>query len=603
MAHNRTLLGSKWKAKPAGLPLYKEKPLAVSHKRNKIVMLFKGFLVSLVLYLGFYVVTNRKSTTLWSSRQEEVRQVFLESWNSYRNHGWGTDVYHPITEKGENMGPKPLGWMIVDSLDTLALMDLPDQLKQAREWIKTDLNYHFDYEVNVFETTIRMLGGLLSAHHLTKNDLYLDRAVDLANALIGGFESPSGLPYSSVNLETGKGVKNHVDNGASSTAEVSTLQLEFKYLAKLTGEAMFWEKAEKIMEILDNNKPQDGLVPIYVHPDTGKYQGSLIRLGSRGDSYYEYLLKQHLQTKEQVYWDMYRESVAGVQKHLVRKTAKSGLTFIGELEHGIGGPLSPKMDHLVCFYGGLLAVGATNGLTYQEAKKQPFWNEERESHFKLGEELTYTCYRMYKDVPTGLSPEIVVFNEEDNGQADFFIKPLDRHNLQRPETVESLFYLYRLTGDNKYREYGYEIFQSFVKHTKVTNNQGEVSYTSLADVTQIPPRKRDNLESFWFAETLKYLYLLFDETNKIPLDQYVFNTEAHPFPVFDPEPFTTGWRRQFTKVGQEKQKETHKISNKKPPQAAPANKPLEEQEKEVVKENPEIKSPPKESEEMFNILE
>jgi len=267
-------------------------------------------------------------------------------------------------------------------------------------------------------------------------------------------------------------------------------------LAKLTGEAMFWEKAEKIMEILDNNKPQDGLVPIYVHPDTGKYQGSLIRLGSRGDSYYEYLLKQHLQTKEQVYWDMYRESVAGVQKHLVRKTAKSGLTFIGELEHGIGGPLSPKMAHLVCFYGGLLAVGATNGLTYQEAKKQPFWNEERESHFKLGEELTYTCYRMYKDVPTGLSPEIVVFNEEDNGQADFFIKPLDRHNLHRPETVESLFYLYRLTGDNKYREYGYEIFQSFVKHTKVTNNQGEVSYTSLADVTQIHQESETTLSRF-----------------------------------------------------------------------------------------------------------
>lgn len=544
-------------------------------------MLFRGFVISLVLYLGYYFMTSLPSSSLWASRQQEVRQVFMDSWSSYHNHGWGTDVYHPITEKGENMGPKPLGWMIVDSLDTLAIMDLPEQLKQAREWVKTDLNYHFDYNVNVFETTIRMLGGLLSAHHLTNDDLYLDRAVDLANALIGGFESPSGLPYSSVNLESGKGLENHVDNGASSTAEVATLQLEFKYLAKLTGETLFWEKAEKIMKVLDDNKPEDGLVPIYVRPDTGAFQGSLIRLGSRGDSYYEYLLKQYLQTKESVYWDMYRELVAGVKKHLVRKTAKSGLTFIGELEHGIHGPLSPKMDHLVCFYGGLLAVGATEGLTYQEAKKQLFWNEERESHFKLGEELTYTCYRMYKDVATGLAPEIVVFNEEDPSH-DFFIKPLDKHNLQRPETVESLFYLYRLTGDNKYREYGYEIFQSFVKHTKVINSKGEVAYTSLDDVTQVPPKKRDNLESFWFAETLKYLYLLFDDKNKIPLDKYVFNTEAHPFPAFDPAPFSTGWRRQFTKVNNEDQERDHKMQNI--PQAAPANKPLDAQEKEALEE-------------------
>lgn len=599
---------SSWKAKNKsnGLPLYyKDKP---TNKTNqKKIMLFKGFIASLVFYAIYYYASTGAldfefggSSKTWADKQQEVKDVFLESWSSYENHAWGKDVYHPIKETGSNMGPKPLGWMIVDSLDTLIIMDCPEQLARARKFVKDDLDYHFDYNVNVFETTIRMLGGLLSAHHISEDDMYLDKAVDLANGLIGGFDSNSGLPYASVNLMTGEGIKNHVDNGASSTAEVATLQLEFKYLSKLTGETLFWEKVEKVMKVLDENKPQDGLVPIYIQPDTGKYQGKLIRLGSRGDSYYEYLLKQYLQTNNQepIYWDMYRESVDGVKKHMVRKSSPNGLTYIGELEHGIGGGLSPKMDHLVCFYGGLLAVGATNGLPYKEAKKLPNWDADRESDFKLGEELTYSCYKMYHDVPSGLSPEIAVFNENPEVKSDFYIKPLDRHNLQRPETVESLFYLYRLTGDVKYREYGYEIFQNFLKHTKVTNAKGEVSYTSLDDVTQVPPPKRDNMESFWFAETLKYLYLLFDDTNKFPLDKYVFNTEAHPFPRFDlgllhktdwtrDKPYLTSPQANF-KLADQKKQDTPKNDQKNPPEAAPADKPAIEEAMEEAQKNPEI---------------
>lgn len=572
-------------------------------------MLFKGFVLSIALYIIYYYATgflpaNDTLSVNWEQAQLEVKQVFLESWDSYEKYGWGSDVYHPVSRKGENMGPKPLGWMIVDSLDTLMIMDCPEQLARAKKWVKEDLNYNFDYNVNVFETTIRMLGGLLSAHHLSKDDVYLDKAADLANALVGGFNSKTGIPYSSVNLMSGEGLKNHVDNGALSTAEVATLQLEFKYLAKLTGESLFWEKAEKIMEVLDANEPKDGLVPIYVQPDTGKYQSQLIRLGSRGDSYYEYLLKQYLQTnnEEEIYWDMYRESVDGVKKHLVGKSKPNGLTYIGELEAGIGGPLSPKMDHLVCFYGGLLAVGATNGLTLEEAKKLPSWDSELESDFKLGEELTETCYKMYHDVPgSGLSPEIVVFNNEGmTGDKDFYIKPLDRHNLQRPETVESLFYLYRLTKDEKYRQWGYEIFQNFIKHTKIVDENGIVSYTSLEDVTTNPPRKGDNMESFWLAETLKYLYLLFDDTNQLPLDKYVFNTEAHPFPRFDMDPlFKTGWSRSYDdprrilqqqkkklKTPQPDSNKPAKIDKKNPPKAAPVAKPIDVQAEEVVKENP-----------------
>lgn len=616
------MLGA-WKPKQ-DLPLYKDKPNnhSQSKKASRIVMLFKGFIASLVCYFIFYYFNSTSVTapSTWAGKQQKVKEVFLELWHSYEQDAWGYDVYHPVTRRGENMGPKPLGWMIVDALDTLMIMDCPEETARAREWIKDDLDYKFDYPVNVFETTIRMLGGLLSAHHWSKgDDMYLDKAVDLAQSLLGAFQSSLGLPFSSVNLDTGKGIPNHVDGGASSTAEVSTIQLEFKYLAKLTGENLYWEKVEKVMKVLDDNHPAAGLAPIYVNPNTGKYQGKLIRLGLRGDSYYEYLLKQYLQTDEEIYWDMYRESVRGVKGNLIGRTQPSQLTFIGELDEGVGHGLLSKMDHLVCFYGGLLALGATKGVSIAEAKKTGKWHADLDSDMKLAEELTETCYRMYHDVPaTGLSPEIVVFNQRQTVDHDFEIKPRDRHNLQRPETVESLFVLYRITGDEKYRQWGWEIFENFVKHTKVVGKDGRVSYSTLDDVTTNPPKMADNMELFWLAETLKYLYLLFDDDNKVPLDKYVFNTEAHPFPVFDMGSlFKTGWRRSTQSVKKsnnddkknENKKEANSESNlkelekeskgtgekiipppppnvdkKHPPKAAPANKKVDEEAVEVVKE-------------------
>jgi hypothetical protein len=203
------------------------------------------------------------------------------------------------------MTPKGMGWIIVDSLDTMILMNLTEPLSRARKWIATSLTYDQDKAVNTFETTIRMFGGLLSAHYLSTEfpdmapleeddegkpgeDLYLETAKDLADRLLYAFDSQSGIPYASVNLHKGQGVESHEDGGASSTAEAGTLQLEFKYLSKLTGETAYWEKAEKVMEVIDNNGVEDGLVPIFIYPATGNFRGNYIRLGSRGDSYYEY---------------------------------------------------------------------------------------------------------------------------------------------------------------------------------------------------------------------------------------------------------------------------------------------------------------------------
>ena len=327
------------------------------------------------------------------------------------------------------MAPKGLGWIIIDSLDTMMLMNLTTQLVHAREWLSKSLTWDQDQDVNTFETTIRMLGGLLSAHYLSNQfpdmapikdddpgtpgeDLYLEKARDLADRLLSAFDTPSGVPYASVNLGKFEGIASHDTMGASSTAETTTLQLEFKYLAKLTGEKVFWDKVEKVMQVVDENNETDGLVPIYISPSTGKFVGSNIRLGSRGDSYYEYLIKQYLQTNkaEKVYEDMWYESLAGVRKHLVTYTEPSQFTIIGERPDGLQHDLSPKMDHLVCFMPGTIALAATGGLPEKEARRKKTWTEQNDKDMKLARELMHTCWGMYKYMATGLAAEITYFN-------------------------------------------------------------------------------------------------------------------------------------------------------------------------------------------------
>ncbi|KAF2209899.1 glycoside hydrolase family 47 protein [Cercospora zeae-maydis SCOH1-5] len=540
---------------------------------------------------GGWGLWGGKEVVDWNERALRVKDAFQISWAGYEKYGWGFDEYHPVSHGGKFMTPRGMGWIIVDALDTMMIMNLTTELEHARQWIHSNLTYDQDHDVNTFETTIRMLGGLLSAHYLStqfegkyapttdglSDDLYIEKAVDLADRLLGAYESKSGVPFASVNLAKMHGLPSHADGGASSTAEATTLQLEMKYLSKLTGETHYWEHAEQVMRVVDDNEAEDGLVPIFIYADLGTFRGDNIRLGSRGDSYYEYLIKQFLQTsgQETIYQEMWNETLAGVKKNLITYSYPNNYTLIAERPSGLRKHLEPKQDHLVCFMGGTIALAATGGLPLAQARKQPQWTEKQEEDMRLAHELTKTCMGMYQTA-TGLAPEIAHFHihdpplmyndfspkelpqspteftkcldakcttTEDTVAKDFIFKSADVHNLQRPETVESLFYMWRITGDEQYRRWGWEMFQAFVKHTLVPDGEG---FSSVASVLEDPVHLRDNMESFWLAETLKYFYLLFsDDTEMLPLTDVVFNTEAHPFPRFElGKLFKTGWKRK-----------------------------------------------------------
>ncbi|CCM02763.1 uncharacterized protein FIBRA_04871 [Fibroporia radiculosa] len=489
-------------------------------------------------------------------KRDAVVAAFKHAWLAYERDAMGDDEYHPIRKAGSNLTQAGgIGYTVVDSIDSMLLMGLEEEHARARKWVAEKMTFERDGNFNTFEvllfTTIRVLGGLLSAYHLSGDHMYAERAQDLADRILPVFNTPTGLPLSMVNLKKREGIPDKDNHGLVSTAEVSTLQLEFKYLAMLADDDEYWRKAEKVMQVIKDARIATGLASIFLNPDDGKFAISPIRLGSRGDSYYEYLLKQYLQTNltEPVYRDMYDDAMDAIHTHLMKTSEAEGLTYTAEIlpERDQQGKIIwrviPKQDHLVCFFGGSLMLGAVSTGTVGGTVSVPPRAEELTAQGKRdwlsGTELVRTCMATH-NTATGLSPEIVHFRMAGDGiesKHDWYIKgarpgyaPYDARYILRPETVESLFIAFRLTGDPQYRAWGWDIFQAIEKHCRVESG----GYASVLNVDELPVKYEDKMETFLMSETLKYLYLLFSDESVLPLNKYVFNTEAHPFPVFYP---------------------------------------------------------------------
>jgi hypothetical protein len=248
-------------------------------------------------------------------------------------------------------------------------------------------------------------------------------------------------------LATGQSSNPGWTGGASILAELGTLQVEFRYLGHATGESVFARKAEAVIEKMDAVKPARGLYPIYVSADSGVPTTSHVTFGALGDSFYEYLLKVWLQggRAEPMYRRMYDAAMEGLESTLLKRSRPSNLAYVADWN---GASTEDKMDHLVCFVPGMLALGAYHAAgTPGEARA--------EADLTAAKALAYTCWQMYERTATGIAPEFVEFP----GGAD--LKPADRapFYILRPEAAESLFILHQLTGNPVYREWGWKMFQ------------------------------------------------------------------------------------------------------------------------------------------------
>ena len=419
-----------------------------------------------------------------SARQlaARVRTEFLHAWNNYERYAWGHDALRPLSKTPLDWYGQPLLMTPVDALDTLVVMHLDAEAAKARSLIVSDLSFDRDIYVKNFEITIRLLGGLLSGYQLTGDKRLLNLAEDLGNRLLPVFNSPTGLPYVYVNLRTGE-TRGVVTN----PAETGTLLVEFGTLSKLTGRAIFYDKAKRALVETFKRRSPLGLVGQSINVETGAWTNTDSHISGGIDSYYEYLWKCWLLFGDKDCRDMWEASIPAVNKYLADEIG--GELWYGHADMQTGQRTETTYGALDAFFPALLAFsGDLDRARRLQASSFKMWN-------------------LY-----GIEPEILDYKTMRVVAGSYHL---------RPEIVESTYYLYHYTGDPEYRHRGEKMFDDFVRYCRTDSG-----YAALADVTS--KQQLDEMESFVLAETFKYFYLLFASPGTLEFDKVIFNTEAHP---------------------------------------------------------------------------
>ncbi len=413
---------------------------------------------------------------------DSVRAEFLHSWNAYKRYAWGHDALKPLSRTPHDWYGVSLCMTPVDAFDTMVLMGLKEEANEAKQLIFDSLTFDRDLEVQSFEITIRLLGGLLSAYQLDGDARFLGLADDLGARLLPVFSSATGMPYRYINLRTGA-IRDSINN----PAEIGTALLEFGTLAKLTGKRAYYDRPKQALRSLYAARSPIGLVGTWINVETGEWTNTGAHIGGAIDSYYEYLLKAWLLFGDRECLDMWQTHIAAINTHLADTTA--GGLWYGRAEMATGNRTATRFGALESFFPAVLCLA---GDTVRAARLQ---------------ESVYRMWNLH-----GIEPEqidYVTMNVTSPGY------PL------RPEIVESAYYLYRTTGNQRHRAMGEKILADLKKYCRT-----EAGYAHLTDVTT--KEKGDAMESFFFAETLKYLYLLFAPPETLDFGTTIFMTEAHP---------------------------------------------------------------------------
>jgi mannosyl-oligosaccharide alpha-1,2-mannosidase len=440
-------------------------------------------------------------------KMAQIKEAFQFAWGSYKRFAWGHDFLRPLAKAGENVFSG--GLTICDSLDTILIMGFDDEFQRSKAWIQENFTLRGDY--SVFEIVIRIVGGFLSVYQISNDAFFLQKAHEIGIALLPLFNTPTGYFRTYVRFEGGAkaGEVRAVADGAVEVllSDIGSVQLEFYTLSLLTGDMRFAEAGAKIHRTLFAMFPNDGLYPERLNSHSGGTHKDVRSLDSMSDSFYEYLIKIWLMTKDtlDVMLQRYLRMAKAVEQQLIRRTTELGWTWLARVGWGAD---PNQMSHLATFSAGMLALGAV--------EKNPRAVED----LQLADELVTSFMKMYNAHAAGFMPECTQFTGESYVLCD------GRYRL-RPETIESLFVLYRMTGLQKYRDYAWTIFERIETKCKV-----EGGYATIWNVDDNPPSHEDMMDSYFLAETLKYLYLTFCSSDVISIEEWIFNTEAHPFRVW-----------------------------------------------------------------------
>lgn len=427
--------------------------------------------------------------------REKVRGMFKHGMQQYMAHAFPKDELLPLSCKGKNTyGGYAL--TLVDALDTMAVLGEREQFRRGVEYVVANVTFEGDYNVSVFETTIRVLGGLLSAHQLAADpelalvpgytDGLLLKARDLADKLLPAFNTPTSIPIGTVNLKTG------VPEGETreaNTAGAGSLILEWGLLSRLTGDPKYEEAAAKSMESLWSKRSALGLVGGHINVDTGDWTEQTSGIGASVDSFYEYMLKGYLLLGYQKYLKMFAQAYQAVMKHQHKEQWYVDVNIFS------GAVVQTVFNSLSAFWPGLQAM----------------LGEVDEASRTLSS--FFEVWRQF-----GFTPEGYNFATRDvhESQSQY---PL------RPEMAESAWYLYQATKDPAWQQAGMDMVDSIEAVSKV-----ECGFAAVADVRT--HELEDVLDSFFYAETIKYLFMLFEDLESNPVlaaleGQFILNTEGH----------------------------------------------------------------------------
>jgi len=449
-------------------------------------MKLSRFRVSIAIFMVLTIVSSSFAQPNQKIDKQQmaahVKGEFLHAWNGYKKYAWGHDDLKPLSKTYKDWYGQTLLMTPVDSLDTLILLGLKQEADATRKYITENLSFDKDIDVQNFEITIRLLGGLLSSYQMTQDKKLLNLAEDLGTRLLPVFDSPTGLPYKYVNLKTGK-TRGEVTN----PAETGTLLIEFGTLAKLTNKPIFFEKAKRALVETYNRRSPLGLVGTNINVETGKWTNTDSHVSAEIDSYYEYLLKCAILFDDADCRKMWQESIAAINKYNADEVR--GELWYGHADMNTGKRTTTTYGALDAFFPAVLALSGD----LKRAKRL------QDSGFKM-----WTRH--------GIEPEEFDYQKMEVVHSGY---PL------RPEIIESTYYLYQYTMDEKYLQMGKTFFEDFVKYCKT-----DEGYASLKSV--VTKEKSDSMQSFVFAETFKYYYLLFAPPKTLNFKKVIFNTEAHP---------------------------------------------------------------------------
>jgi mannosidase alpha-like ER degradation enhancer 2 len=455
-----------------------------------------------------------------SQLENQVRAEFLHAWNGYKKYAWGHDDLKPLSKSFHDWHAEPLLMTPVDALDTMMLMDLKDEARATREYIATHLSFDKDFDVQNFEITIRLLGGLLSSYQLSGDKRLLNLAEDLGTRLLPVFTSPTGIPYR-VNLKTGK-VRGNVTN----PAEAGTLLIEFGTLSKLTHKPIFYERAKRALVEIYKRRSAIGLVGTWINVDSGQWTDADSHISGAIDSYYEYLLKCAILFDDQDCRRMWNESIVAINQYLRDETKgrmKPELWY-GHADMNTGQRTGTTFGALDTFFPAVLALsGDLNRASLLQESSYKMW-------MKNSIEPEEFNYQTMEVVSPGypLRPEIVESTYYLYHYALLRARTARPHSSFRRGTRPSqAAQVPPLNGTgNKldathYQQMGEMMFRDFVKYCRT-----EEGYAALKSV--VTKEKADSMQSFLFAETFKYFYLLFAPPRTLNFEKVIFNTEAHP---------------------------------------------------------------------------